>query len=150
MCGCGPPPGATSAGSRCTLFSKLVLLVKDSAALESTCSRMGTALPRSLANASTPRRFSGGAVASVQFRFGLCFFIRALIRCFPCKIMLLTDFIGCLSLAQSASARACKALPATQTDTQLVAFQRRTDPLSSCSSRLVRPAETSLSTVSRW
>ena len=52
-------------------------------------------------------------VASVPF----CFcgaggrFVQALIRCFPCKIMPpLTDFLDCLSPAQSASARTCKAL----------------------------------------
>ena len=40
--------------------------------------------------------------------------------------------------------------PAIQTDTQPVAFQRETVPLSSCYSSLVRPAETSLSTASWW
>ena len=105
----------------CLALPRPVLVVVDSAALESMRSRIGTTLPR-FGKHLNSHRLSGGAVASVHFCFGisasavlvatmLCCFVQALIRCFPSRIMPpLTDFLGCLSPAQIASVRACKAL----------------------------------------
>ena len=112
----------------------------------------------SLANASTsidsvaarlPAHSSASAALVATM---LRCFVQTLIRFFPCKIMpTLTDFLDCLSPAQ---VRVSKGVQSTwmslPLDTQPVAFQRETVPLSSCSSSLVRPAETSLSTASWW
>ena len=70
-----------------------------------------------LANARTPidsvaARIPAYSSASAEMvATMLCCFVQALIRCFPCRTLpSLTDFLDRLSHAQSASARACKAL----------------------------------------
>ena len=63
--------GATSIEFQCAFaLPKPVLLIIDSAALESMCSRIGTTLPRSLAKRLNSHRLCCCTVASVQFCFG--------------------------------------------------------------------------------
>ena len=106
---CGPPPGATSAGSQCAFFAlpKPVLLIMDRAALDG----VNVQPNRDGSTQVLGKRLNSSSASAVLVATMLCCFVQALIKCFPCKIVLpLTDFLDCLSPAQSTSARACNAL----------------------------------------
>ena len=111
--------------SMCFALPKPVLPIMDNAALESMRGRIGTAPPKSLANAPT--------VASVLFCFGGAGGKNVLLHHPGLDIVCLVP-----SPRQQERVRQLDKL-AIQTDTQLVAFQRGTDPLSSCSSGLAGP-----------
>ena len=105
-------------------------------------------------------RLSGAAAASVQFCFGGAGGHNALLlRPSLDQVLPVQDhapanrcsLIVCLPPNPRQQGRAMHLDElATQTDAQLVAFQRETHSPSSCHSGLVRLAKTSLSTVSWW